>query len=346
MIDIVILSFICYVLIPSIFLLGGAERCEQIIDQRSSTTIKGVFAIYLVIHHFVQKIWERSFLEPMAWFGFVIVGWFFLTSGYGIVVSYERKGLSGFWKKKIHRIWLPFFIAVTVEGILKNIFLQEETQLLCIIYYAASLRTSNGSFMWYVFTQIIMYCCFYLPFRFVQNPKLRIVTMFVLIACFDAINIFTGQPDYKWVTCLCFPFGVLIRLYQEQIRKNLVIFQSRGVEIVATCIFIGISLALGWRHARWEVFFLIPLAECALAIICSKYLLQSRIFYWLGKISFEIYITQYTVIVIGIAYLGIRWYVLLLSVMASVIFAVCVRKASNIVITIWEQIRAVKLFKV
>ena len=94
------IALLSYLVLPGCLLLGRINKGSILIDPYSSTAIKGLLAVYLIIHHFVQKMWNQSYLGPMAWFGFVIVGWFFLSSGFGSFVSFEKNGFSAFWKKK------------------------------------------------------------------------------------------------------------------------------------------------------------------------------------------------------------------------------------------------------
>lgn len=91
------IALLSYLVLPGCLLLGRINKGSIMIDPYSSTAIKGLLAVYLVIHHFVQKMWNQSYLGPMAWFGFVIVGWFFLSSVLGRLSALRRMGflLSG-----------------------------------------------------------------------------------------------------------------------------------------------------------------------------------------------------------------------------------------------------------
>lgn len=339
MLNAVIIAFISYLLLPGILLGGGVEDNHSLIDQSSSNTLKGIFSIYLVIHHFVQKMAYRPLLEPMAWFGFLIVGWFFLTSGYGTYLHFEKKGVRDFWAGKVKRIWLPFVIAVSIEGILKIVLLHKEATIPQVLFNALTLRMIDGGFMWYIFTQIIMYVCFFFPYRFFTQKRMRYAVMIFIIAAFDVTNIHLHRADYNWVTCSCFAIGVLIGEHKDTVRDFFFKLKKRNAVIISSIVFIAISVVFSWCHSRWEVFVLVPIAECMLVIMTSFIRFRSKAFNWLGTLSYEIYITQYCMIEIGIAYLGKSWFVLFLTILASIVFAFCVSRASRIILNTWENSR-------
>lgn len=333
------IAILAYLLLPGLLLLGGAERADSLIDPYSSTAAKGLLALYLVIHHFVQKMPERAwYLDPMAWFGFLIVGWFFLTSGYGTLLSCEKNGLRGFWKKKLKRIWLPFVLAVPIEGLLRLFLMKQEGSVAAAFGNALTLRTLDGKFMWYIATQIVMYSCFYLPYRFLKNKRICFVVMLALITVFDVVNIATRQPDYKWVTCSCFAVGVLLGQNRTRLRAWIGKVNLWGGVVLAAAVFLAVSVLLVWWHQRWNVFILTPLSACALALLTSRLRFRSKALHWLGTISFEIYITQLVMIELAIWHWGSSWKALLFALTASVLFAWLVSGASKALIARFEQI--------
>ena len=339
------IALLSYLILPCFLLLGRLGKGHILVDPYSSTTIKGLLAIYLVVHHFVQKMWNQSYLGPMAWFGFVIVGWFFLTSGYGSFVSFEKNGFTDFWKKKIKRIWIPFVIAVPLEGFLRLYVLHQQGSVTEVLLKAVTLRTLDGKFMWYIATQIVMYVCFYAPYRLIINRRFRFAVMLFLIILFDAGNILLHQPDYKWVTCSCFAVGVLLGESKDFIRCHFEKFNRAFSVSAAAMAFLLISLILTWRHRRWDVFILIPLAEGAMVILTSRLKFHSKILHWLGTISFEIYITQLTMVEIAIWLWNTSLKALLLAILGSVLFATLVFKVSRALVATVEKLSGCLLRK-
>ncbi len=336
--DIQIISLLSYVLLPGCLVAGGVRRQCKLIEQYSATTIKGVMVLLLVVHHFVQKMQERGwYLEPMAWIGFLIVGWFFLTSGYGTFLSVQKKGFSLFWIGRIKRIWVPFVIAVTAQGLLKLFVVHEEGSVLQVITCALTLRTLKGSFMWYVMTQIVMYICFYLAYRFFKKPHLRFALMCVFVVLFDVIYIWRKEPAYKWVTCSCFPVGVLIGELKHRLQSFLSKHNKVWLIIFCCAVFGSIAWILSWRNARMEVFVQVPIASCAMAVLTSLLLFRSKIMHWLGTISYEIYITHLAMIEIAIGFWGLSWKTLLFAIAASVVFAWLVSKTCKVLIVLCER---------
>lgn len=233
---------------------------------------------------------------------------------------------------------MPFVIAVPIEGLLRLSILQQQGTIAEILLKAVTLRTLDGKFMWYIATQIAMYVCFYVSYRLINNRRFRFTVMLSLIILFDAGNILLHQPDYKWVTCSCFAVGVLLGENKDFIQCHLEKFNRPFSVSAAAVAFLLISLILTWRHRRWDVFIFIPFAECAMVILTSQLRFHSKILHWLGTISFEIYITQLTMVEIAILLWDTSWKALLLAILGSVLFAALVFKVSRALVAAVEKI--------
>lgn len=91
----IIIATTSYVLLPLLLLNKAYFNYESpmLLDKKSSTCLKGLLSIYLIIHHFVQLMENKWLISPLAWIGWFIVGWFFITSGYGLTCGGGEKAL-------------------------------------------------------------------------------------------------------------------------------------------------------------------------------------------------------------------------------------------------------------
>lgn len=84
---------------------------HRVLSREQSTALKG-FAIAIVILCHVGNHYTRVF-TPLGGIG---VALFLVLSGYGLECSYEKHGLTDFWKKRLISVFLQYLIveAVTI----------------------------------------------------------------------------------------------------------------------------------------------------------------------------------------------------------------------------------------
>lgn len=114
-----ILLFVCIS-----FLLPKSKDKEEVIfmSVNYTTFIRGIAILLIILMHTSCGMGLRHF-TPLGGIG---VALFLILSGYGLAESYKRDGTVNFWKKKILRIWLPYFLfvntLVVVQQNFSNIF--------------------------------------------------------------------------------------------------------------------------------------------------------------------------------------------------------------------------------
>ena len=77
--------------------------------------LRGVLALLIALHHVSQRIVSTPILSEFSKWGEYIVALFFFIMGYGLTISYEKKGtsyLDGFFKRRIIKLILPYIICI------------------------------------------------------------------------------------------------------------------------------------------------------------------------------------------------------------------------------------------
>ena len=94
-------------LIFTCYLLGFVKKPEkyQWMDRNYTTAIKG-FSILTVVWAHSGAMLSVEGIQFIAGIG---VALFLMCSGYGLEISHEKKGLVGFWKKRLLGVCLPFW---------------------------------------------------------------------------------------------------------------------------------------------------------------------------------------------------------------------------------------------
>lgn len=323
-----------YVILPVIFLLGCRKKDDtEILERNSTDNLKGFLVLYVAIHHYVQKIVNPGYLYPLNHVGFICVSFFFLMSGYGLALSFEKRGnLQGFFKKRVLRLYFPFVISNILVGVLHNITINTGYSIANILISSVTMRTVySGVILWYVFVQVLMYIVFYISFRFFKNKAIRIVAICILSCIYICLAVYTGQGEWRYNTVLCFSVGIIIATYKEQI-KNILIrygFIIRSILLIA--------FILSWYLVikgiyRYYVTFICAILFVLLAVSFSaRFNSHTKIYGYIGKISYEIYILQLPVVNMVVDLLDGNMWGIFAIILITIILAVITSKISSII---------------
>ena len=118
-------------------------------DKEESQLLKGCAILMVILGH----------LNYFIWGGAGGVALFLLMSGYGINTAYEQYGLAGYWRKRIRKVWLPYFIVGLFDVVALNI--READHILCTLIGLDFGRIADGT-MWYISYIMLWYLMYYL----------------------------------------------------------------------------------------------------------------------------------------------------------------------------------------
>ena len=96
--------------------------------------------------------------------GGIGVALFLILSGYGLNESWKKKGLEGFWKGKILRVWIPYLLWISFVTLYSK-----DTFGLDYLLDVSLLKTSY----WYIGYLFWWYAIFYVVYK-IQNTKYKI----------------------------------------------------------------------------------------------------------------------------------------------------------------------------
>lgn len=137
------------------------------------TCLKGVMALFVVLHHLSQKklFQETGTISVFEHIGFLFVGIFFFTSGYGLYKSFMTKPnyLQNFLKRRILPIVISYYVMIAVYAIYHiidgSVFTPAEWA-----FKLSGLVLINSQ-AWFVPVIILMYLAFYFVFKSENRSK-------------------------------------------------------------------------------------------------------------------------------------------------------------------------------
>lgn len=168
------MSVFIYPILLIVLLLWGASRIsrgewnDDYISLKNIKAIQGFSAIGIVFHHMAQKTcapWlEQNYivhgLDAFLYVGYLLVGIFLFSSGYGLYKSFKEKEnyLDRFISRKFWPIIFVWLISVIVFYIYGNV---------------------TNPYAWYVFAILYLYLCFFIGFRYCKK-EWQAITIIIL----------------------------------------------------------------------------------------------------------------------------------------------------------------------
>ena len=285
-----------------LYLIGYINRSGTHIEWMSrdyTNALKG-FAILTVLWAHAGA-W--SGVEGIQFIAGIGVALFLLCSGYGLQNAFEKNGLKGFWKKRLLRVALPFWLVETI-GLLVTGQWDLKTWVLDVLLF----RPATG-FGWYI--QFITIC--YFLFYFVQLVVMKRTSgetealdeklfygLFLLWFVIDSL--FLSNPVMPFLRArqmLSFPLGVSIARHRKQAET---IFAKQALFLVSIVIGLVIMAVTQLDAVKklpyliqnlLSLFSVLPLAVALISMTDRRRMLaDNSILKALGLISYEVYLVH------------------------------------------------------
>lgn len=289
------LFYALILLIPMLALRKRAAGDPPILDQRSTTCIKGVLCFYVMLHNLGLELIGNTPLKETVCerSGGVGVGLFFFLSAFGIIRSYQAKG-----NKSLRRLLLVHTPRLYIISVLINLltylsFFKDSLEPRDAWMQVFNLDMFNDFHRmnlhgWYITTILGMYlifaAVFYVASKFKSDKKFIIAAIIlgVIALCFRiGVKIFEQGSLYTR-EMPAFTLGCLYAAFYDKVNAFSKKFFIPGM-IVALGFFI------------WGFFFIsepmATYAACALLVLVSqKVTYYNKITYFFGKICIGVYL--------------------------------------------------------
>jgi len=321
----------------------------QMLNKDVSTAIKGVASVFIMLGHFLPATTPN--LLRLLFYGPVWVGVFFFFSGYGLKhkANQDKRYLEGFIINKIKAIWIPFAIAELIYLISAKILNNIEINLGTIIGSIIGYRLSNDV-LWYVVELLILELLFFVLEKTISDTSGRIyyVIWMVFYIVFLILSVVRDIGTWWFISTSTFLIGIwtednittVNRLVKSKLFGTCAIISAAVLYLLtlsAEVFGIGFSpLPITyWITALTMV--LVPLFALATMIVAEKMPSRSKLWMYVGKVSYEIYLYHVCVKMWVSKFLsGIvnEVIILIIESIITVIFAVIANKAKKRVLRI------------
>lgn len=190
-------------------------------NQENTLPLRGLLALLIVLHHLGTETHLPIISSYRTGIGFPIVAVFFFISGYGLCVSFKRKGrlyLDGFLNKRLGKL-LPVFLFLTLSLMAfyhfggYSSFTDQFTKLI-------NRGITPLPFSWFIYTIFYSYIAFYFSALIGKTPqKTGVLFLISTIIYVVFMAIIAGFAEYWWWTIGSINLGYYVALYENQIEK-------------------------------------------------------------------------------------------------------------------------------
>ena len=287
------LFFALILLIPMLALKPRQDGDVAILDTKSTTCIKGILCIYVMLHNLGLDL-DNGVLKEIVCehSGGVGVGLFFFLSAFGIVRSYQAKGNKYLIKLlfvHIPKIWAVavFINALTYFSFQRGAYEPVDAWLRILNFDIFNGYHRINRHGWYVATIILLYIIFaavYFLCSCLKTKKKNVIAAVITCAApltFFLITLIRDNGGMYTREILTFSIGILYATFYDKINSLANKFFTPAL-IVCT-----LSFAIGFIHleemATWSAAFIIIL-------VSQKFTYYNKYTFFLGKICLGVYL--------------------------------------------------------
>lgn len=265
-------------------------------DLKNSKALRGFWCLIVVLVH-VPEEYQNVIQDMIGSFAYIGVTFFFMTSAYGLTLGIKKRpdSIKGFWIKRLPRIIIPNLMSNIFFGLLLWACINEKRSFIGFISINIWVR-------WLLVCYLAFWICNY----FIRDNKKRAtLIMCALVISISFLFYFLKVTEIFITSAWCtemfgFVWGALLAVYYEELLK---FFQKRWIrKVVVSCLLAGI---IGIAYLKFKP--IIFLGDYVLKIILgiailifililnSKISIGNKIIWFLGDISFEVYLSHWWV---------------------------------------------------
>lgn len=263
-------------------------------DLESTNCMRGFWCLVILLVH-IPTAYQNTLQDMVGSFAYIGVTFFFMTSGYGLMLGINNKGIKsieGFWFRRLPKLLLPMLLTNIVASLAN--FYQSG------IYKPSDLINIHG----FVRQLVIFYFIFWAVFRFVpqkvsDNNKSLIVCGAIL---FVSVAIYFFKIS-GWATeSFGFIYGILLARHKDRFEafaKHK--WLAKGFAFCVLSLIFGIAY-IKFKHIDFVGDYLIKILLgfailMFILVLNSKISIGNPVSRFMGKISYEVYLLHNAVFV-------------------------------------------------
>jgi peptidoglycan/LPS O-acetylase OafA/YrhL len=290
------------------------RKITELFPASLTTELKGLAILMIVLSHIGYfLVSDTRFLWPLSIAAGVGVDLFLFLSGFGLTASQIKKdlGVGQFYKKRLLKLFVPFWLALIAFFILDAIFIKSGYSWQYIvksffgIFPQADLYNDINSPLWY-FTFILGYYLLYPLVFFKKFPWLSAIVLYFigyLVIYLQPASLDYILHMYK-LHIIAFPLGILMAWIftklknPESLEKLAHGWRAIGyylimVGLLVLFVYANINSGIGESTTKHQLMSLVAVLAISGVFILKK--IEFKLFYWFGIFSYEIYLFHWPI---------------------------------------------------
>jgi peptidoglycan/LPS O-acetylase OafA/YrhL len=257
--------------------------------------LRGFCIFNIVVGHLaVHALHSNKSIYIFPTVGSFMVPIFLFLSGYGLTESARLNGIKNFFYKKIVRIYIPFLLLNIIWILLNSILLNYKYSIKSILLSIIGLNLVDRNY-WYILYLLFWYLIFYFTINLKIKKSYNILILFIISTILFCI---LKNKQLFRDNSFNFTLGVFLSFYKDKIFNQLFTLRKKikikSINLMFS--FLILLIILIKLNAKTNYIFSnsINMFFAIIAIIifikltnCNKF---SIFYYFLGNISFEIYL--------------------------------------------------------
>ena len=205
------------------------EFHKEYCSPQNTNTINAIFSVLIFLSHAVtyvelNGVLDLPYFEFKGFHGQLVVVTYLFFSGFGIMESIKKKGVSYVKAMPINRffkLWYHFAIVILLYTVVSVGIAGKEYSLSRWLLSFTGFK-SIGNSNWYMFVTFVLYIFVIASFLlFKKSKKLGVLCVGVLCAGYVLIAKMSGLGTVFYNTALCFPLGMLFSMLKPYIDKKI-----------------------------------------------------------------------------------------------------------------------------
>ncbi len=242
---------------------------KEFFAKRQTTTLKGIMIFVVFFHHFSHIVAGTVWFERAYRNGQYCIAVFFLLAGYTSCLRYIKADKIDFKKVWINRCW-RLYLPIIILSVPVNSFMD---------------------------ALLFFFICTDIAFARIKSDKLKILALFLCNIIFVVICMIVGQGEYWYDDVLTYWIGAIIAFYKKDIVAYFVRFKYWITLIMLTIVFVAsYVLAFNWKHYAYSTMILSTSGALIIFMLMMKLNLRSSVFEFIGRYSFEIFMSHQLII--------------------------------------------------
>ncbi len=257
------------------------------LDRDKSECLRGFSILMIMLAHLQYILWE----------GQAGLFLFLILSGYGLTLSTRKNGLDFYWRKKIKKIWLPYFGVSLLQILIGN---AHGLKAIVFTIIGLDFKLIADRTMWFISFIFANYFAFWVAVlltKRVKNERIRQGTIMILLllAAYLLRRLFYTAHVWNYASAvaryvLAFPTGVFLGIIGNCRLAKTVKNSFWSAILFFSLVFIipHFGKTFDIRIGAAITLFVLALTQ----LFTFKKRVWKRFLMWVGKYSYPIYLFE------------------------------------------------------